>query len=519
MRGRQSVGEQGMHDTQGIDELMVPIRPDQLDSGAVIAQSLDNQWVSARLMKQMIKSGKSLRQVEQRRDTEVRAEYFRSLINAQQVVVNRAYFYNNRAISRDLVEGGGARAAHRKLLASGALVPYLLAERHPTEQPAAHLHVDDIGFAAWRDTFEEMSAADRVRCVRMSWDDQENRDRTRAKLYRPFAAKVQGLTALDLDLLASQVGVARKDITAFRQRLGELVSFSNGLSVRGEPVVRNVLYEEFVCAPGSNVVDGQYDRTKPFAGPIKQLLDLLYSVNLADGLGRYPLTPQGSLRRVVLQEEREMRAGSQVVSDPEALCLFLQRQAFGIVQDHLTPSAVDGLTLGDIWTLRQSASWNAYVEAFSSLSADPLAFHDTVGLVFDRYVQLNKRIVELAAARRQGAQANRWFPVIEVVVTLGGSVFTAVTGDQAWEVIGSVAPIAAGAVGGSVQLVLRNRLEGVREQKFAREIARVRLDSEHEWARFHDLVAGLSGYREEAAPPPQATASTTTRDSDEIFDW
>jgi hypothetical protein len=353
----------------------------------------------------------------------------------------------------------------------------------------------------------------------MSWDDQENRDRTRARLFRQFAAKVQGLTALDLDLLAAQIGVPPEQYGAFRRRLGELVSFSNDLNVRGQSVVRNILYENFVTVPGSDVVDGEYDGTKPFAAPIKQLLDLLYNVNLADALGRFPLTPQGSLRRVVLQEERQIRDDPEVVRDPQALFLFLQKQAFGAVQDHLTPSNVDGLTLGDIWSLRQSAAWNAYIRDFRALTADPVAFHDNVGRVFDRYVGLNHTIVQLAAGHGRRVRSSRWFPVIEVVVTLGGSVFTAITGDQVWEVLGSVAPLAAGPVGGSVQLVLRNRRDGMREQRFAREIARVRLDSEREWATFHDLVSRFGAYRETAAPPPQATAATTTQDNDDLDEW
>jgi hypothetical protein len=189
------------------------------------------------------------------------------------------------------------------------------------------------------------------------------------------------------------------------------------------------------------------------------------------------------------------------------------------VSSRTTPSNVDGLALGDIWSLRQSGPWNAYIRDFGALTADPVAFHDRVGRVFDRYVRLNRTIVELAAARRHRIRSSRWFPVIEVVVTLGGSVFTAITGDQAWEVLGSVAPLAAGPVGGSVQLVLRNRREGMREQRFAREIARVRLDSELEWAAFHDLVSRLSAYRETAAPPPQATAATTTQDNDDLDEW
>ncbi|NGO14808.1 hypothetical protein G5C60_46280 [Streptomyces sp. HC44] len=507
----------------GIDDLMTPIRPDQLDPGAVIAQSLDNQWVPAQLTKKMIERGKSLEQVGEQRRKEVRAEYFRSLINASQVVINRTYFYNNDAISCDLTEGGQARAAHQRLLASGALVPFLLNERTPTEEPAAYLHVNRDGFAGWQRTLDGMRAEDRVQCVRMSWDDPENdranKEATRTRLFQPFAEKVQGLTAKDTEILAAQVGVDRQDADRFRRRLGDVVGFSNDLSVRRQPVVRNVLYEEFVSAPGTNVAEGRYDRNKPFAGEIKQLLDLIYNTNLADALGRYPLTPVGSLRRVVLQEAREARATQGFVQDPEQLLTFLQRQAFAAVQDHLTPSAVDALTLHDIWQLRQSTAWHEYIEAFGALTADPGAFHDSVGQIFDRYVRLNSEILKLARERGR-SRPNQWQPVVEVVVTVGAAVFTAISGNGIWEVVGGVTPLTvSGSVGGSVQLVLRNRLEGRQEQRFAREIATVRLASAQEWSQFHDLVRRLPGYRETANASPSATASATTQDNEDLLEY
>ncbi|MFC4467568.1 hypothetical protein ACFPH6_24075 [Streptomyces xiangluensis] len=512
-----------MADVDNIDDLMTSIRPDQLDPGAVIAQSLDNQWVPAQLAKKMIERGESLEQVRKQRHKEVRAEYFRSLINASQVIINRAYFYNNDAINCDLAEGGLARTAHQKLLASGALVPFLLNERHPAEEPPAYLHAHGDGFTAWQETLDGMGAADRVQCVRMSWDhsenDRDNKEQTRTRLFQPFTEKVQGLTAKDTDILAAQIGVERQDVDRFRRRLGEVVGFSNDLSVRRKPVVRNVLYEEFVSAPGTNVAEGRYDRNKPFAGEIKQLLDLIYNTNLADALGRYPLTPSGSLRRVALQEAREARVTQGFVEDPEQLLTFLQRQAFAAVQDHLTPSAVDALTLHDIWLLRQNSAWHEYVTAFSALTADPGAFHDSVGRVFDRYVRLNSEILKLARGRRQ-ATPNQWLPVVEVVVTLGAAVFTAISGNGIWEVVGGVTPLAVtGSVGGSVQLVLRNRLEGRQEQRFAREIATVRLASAREWSQFHDLVRRLPGYRETANTSPSATASATTQDNEDLLEY
>ncbi|MEU4494848.1 hypothetical protein OG729_20195 [Streptomyces sp. NBC_00210] len=507
----------GTHDR---DDLVVRARPADLDPGAVIAQSLDNQWVSAELTQHMVKKGKSLQDMADLRGNEVRAEYFRSLINTRQVVVNRVFFYNNLAVSRDLVEGGEARRAHQKLLAEGALVPFLLSEREPTDRPRG-VHVDEAAFTAWQDTVEGMPATDRVTCARMSWNDQDNVRDTNSALINPFAAKVQGLTAKDIPLLASQVGVPEEKVPQFAETIGEVVQFSNERRIRDAVVTRNLLYEKFVSVPGSPVSDGRYDKNKPFAGEIKQLLDLIYNVNLADALGMYPLTPIGSLRRVALQEWRDMRAtpSSETIQDPEQLILFLQQQAFAAVQDRLTPSEIDTLTLEDIWLLRQSAPWNRYMKAFRSLTADPAAFHDSVGDVFDRYVKLNSEIVSLASARPgTTAKANSWVPIVEVAVTVGGAVFTAVTGNEGWAVAGSIGAMSTGSFGGSVQLTLRNRLAGRREQKFAREMATVRLDSEAEWRQFHELVQRLPGY-EERVGAPAATSTTTIQEREEIPEY
>ncbi|GGZ32861.1 hypothetical protein [Streptomyces poonensis] len=508
-----------MIDLNGSDSLLTPIEPEQLTRGAVIAQSLDNQWVPADMTKKMIKKGKSLLQVERKRGRQVRAEYFRSLINAEQVVINRAFFYNNRAISRDLTEGGAARAAHQKLLASGALVPFLLAEHDPAEEPPSYLNVDRAALIAWQETVESLPATDRVRCVRLSWDDQENYTRATSRLFQPFSEKVQALSAKQIDLLAEQVGVAPEHINQFRRRLGAVVGFSNELNVKGELVVRNTLYKEFVTAPGTDVVEGVYDGNKEFAGEIKQLLDLIYNVNLADALGRYPLTPVGSLRRIALQEAREARANPALIDDPEQLVVFLRQQMFAAVQDRLTPSALDLLALEDIGTLRDSAVWHGYMRAFNALTDDPAAFSDSVGHVFDRYLTLNKEIVRLADERHRPVAASEWVPVVEVLVTVGSTVYTAISGGGgSWEVYAALGAAAMGPVGGSVQLILRNREAGRREQKFAREIAALRLAGEDECRQLLDLVRRLPGYRGETAGPASpvrpATASTTTQDNE-----
>jgi hypothetical protein len=80
---------------------------DDLDDVAVVAQSLDNQWVRPDLLAKMLKSGLSLTsdKVARERSRQVRAEYIRSLVNSPQVVINRAYIINNPVVRRDFLKG------------------------------------------------------------------------------------------------------------------------------------------------------------------------------------------------------------------------------------------------------------------------------------------------------------------------------------------------------------------------------------------------------------------------------
>ncbi|TDC79087.1 hypothetical protein E1283_03535 [Streptomyces hainanensis] len=466
----------------------------------------------------MLAKRKSLRDVARERDRDVRAEYLRSLINARQLVVNRVYFYNNHAISRDLLQDGAERDAHRRLLADGTLVPFLVGEHEPTDRPQQVDVVEDA-FVAWQETVAGMAASERMTCLRLSWNDERNSRNTRSALVDPFAARVQGLTAKDIPLLADQLGVPARDTGAFAEHIGRIVEWSNARRVRGEAVNRGLLYEEFVTVPGSPVADGRYDRSRPFSGETKQLLDLVYNVNLADALGMYPLTPSGSLRRLVLQEWRDVRvtASGETIRDPEQLAGFLRRLAFATVQDRLTPASLDELTLQDVWRLRQSGAWHAYIAAFTRLTADPAHFEDHIREVFSHYATLNSEIIRLAAERPQ-AGSSRWSPVVEVVITIGGATFSAVSGNEIWALIGGIGSVTADQLGGSVQLMLRNRTTGRREQKFARELATVQLDGLAEWRRLHELVRAIPGYEERPAVGA-ATSSTTIQETYDVPEY
>src|SRR5438270_10134518 len=77
------------------------ISPDGLKTIPVLCQAFDNQWLPRSLLKEAIKAGGITSELAQKREELGRAEYIRSLINGEQVVVNRAFIYNNEIIYRD----------------------------------------------------------------------------------------------------------------------------------------------------------------------------------------------------------------------------------------------------------------------------------------------------------------------------------------------------------------------------------------------------------------------------------
>src|ERR1700722_8101313 len=88
-----------------------------LDPVAVVAQCLDNQWVPADLLATMVERGWSLTTpgVAKRKLQDSRHEYLRALLNSQQVIVNRAFFGNNRVVYQDFLQKGSQRTAFQEM--------------------------------------------------------------------------------------------------------------------------------------------------------------------------------------------------------------------------------------------------------------------------------------------------------------------------------------------------------------------------------------------------------------------
>ena len=92
----------------------------------VIVQALDNQWLPRSLLEQAQRKGQVTGGIDRELGRAVRSQYIRSLINGQQVVINRAYIYNNPVISQDYIDKSSSeREAFKYLLEEGIIVPFL----------------------------------------------------------------------------------------------------------------------------------------------------------------------------------------------------------------------------------------------------------------------------------------------------------------------------------------------------------------------------------------------------------
>ena len=70
------------------------VEPSKLLETATVPQALDNVWLPATVLQKALE-GKSVWSVRDERDQAVKTEWRRSLVYSDQVVVNRAFLFNN----------------------------------------------------------------------------------------------------------------------------------------------------------------------------------------------------------------------------------------------------------------------------------------------------------------------------------------------------------------------------------------------------------------------------------------
>lgn len=450
----------------------IKLLPYQLDQIAVVAQALDNQWLSRGMVERMRRgfahNPMGLADLKSERRSLGRGEYMRALLNSQQLVANRAFLYNTDYVAEDYIQSGETRSAFVELLNQGVIVPYLLEEHSPAEPP---IGVDTTeALSEWQRVCREA----RIQSVRLDWDDTVNKSETK-KLGGRFALWLHSLAIIqqygDLGVLARQVGVSQEQIPAFQRRLRDVSHWAEN---QEGTVFRGAFYKEFITAPGTAVPDGVIDfdaSRKPFASELKQLADLSYTTNLPDALGRYALTPMDSLPRTALQE-LNIKLDQQHHSLSEAdINTLLQREAFSRMTEGLYLRSMAYLTLRDVIELRATDEWAAYIQELRSLLDHPLEFAHRSNVVSARYVKLAERMTDRVKARVRADLLERWSPVAKLVVTIGTSSVALWLNPFGRTAAGTILfDVSEGAVGQVANLTARLIIGGVADRNAEAEL-------------------------------------------------
>lgn len=423
------------------------LEPSDLRPVAVVAQALDNQWVSRALLDEMLRTNKDLQDIAHKRVPVVRAEYLRSLINAEQVVMNRVFLYNTDVVRADYQHAGPGREAFKTLLARGVIVPYLYREPTPIHAP------ENVTVQGAFDEWMRVCSEVQTQCVRLSWDDSENQRKIRGLVgrFRAWAQTInQVATDGDISTFMRDVNVPAEQRAQFEERLRAIARWA----VDADVVSREALYKQFVLADAPDaVLKGMYDSAKPFSKQIKQLADLSYNTNLPDALGRYALTPIDSLPRTALQE-LAIRVGQAARPlRPEELQVLLQRTVFDLIEGGEFVSSMGYLSLPDVLEIRDTDEWKAYIGDLQGLLESPLEFNVRAPTIYNRYIALAGAMTQ-QVRNTPMARLERWIPAVTLVITIGGAVLSAIwnptgigTGGQImYNMVGSVGEDVCGVV-------------------------------------------------------------------------
>jgi hypothetical protein len=431
-----------------------------------------------------------------------RAEYLRSLINSQQVIMNRAFLFNNPVVSQDYSRKGLQREAFKHLLEKEVIVPYLIGENSPVQTPdsgpgAALNFAPAESFSKWQYLCEEV----RLSCIRLSWNPKENFDLLRQRLSVPFNKFVAGANSGNMSQYLQDLGLDPSARDGLSRRLIELARFC--LDLRDQDadrlVTRNELYQAFITA--GNPTERKYDASKPFANEIKQLLDLSYNINLPDALGGYLITPVDSLPRTALQEWRPENIPTTV--DGDQLLTLLKRAAFGLLNQMLNIKSMDRLTLQDICEVRRMDEWNDYIQNMESLLQSPLTFADGGAFqVYKSYERLTAQITNLVSQGGRSALLSSWLPTVELAFYVSGTALSYIwTGhDGVFQLSGQIAGLVGGAAAPVVgRLIIRDRAEKRAQQDLSTSVDFMRAmmpDAINQWGELVRQVRKLPGFQE-----------------------
>ncbi|GAA4241753.1 hypothetical protein GCM10022254_71880 [Actinomadura meridiana] len=409
-----------------------------------VPQSLDNQWFDRELLDRARRAGGVSQNLVREQARRSRREYLRALLNAEKVLVNRAFLYNNPQVYQDFEKKGRNRDAFRQMLEREVIIPLLLSEDGPLPATDPAFQVTK-GLAAWREMAENIMMS----CLRMSWDDHENTALTGA-MSKSFGAFLTGFVQFEAAALRRDFGLDEDEARSALVRLKEVGRWAFDELDAGRPVARQALYEKFVVGEGGDVAGRQYDPGLPHMAVVKQLIDLKYATNVADALDVFTLTPSDSPRRTALQEAlhfRRRQADPVESTNSDELIRLLRNLTFEYVQELLEAvPTLDRLSLADIWQVRNEPEWHAYNSALAGVvnapSIDTLTDPDTGVVEISRayLTMLNK-----AERIRNDSVGGRFGGLTEIAIDIGAITVNTLylpDGSVGYELLGDIASLA-----------------------------------------------------------------------------
>jgi len=426
----------------------------------------------------------------------VRTEYLRALINQRQVIINRAYLYNNQSVFQDYLQLGRNREAFKAFLGEGTIVPYLYDESSPLEPPP--FEVNTKGFSAWQQLCREV----RMYCVRLSWDDAINQKITHMQLARRFHSFAQNIPSGDYEQYLQDLNLDASARDRLRNRFLDLTRTCMTFLEQEKLIARSDLYKTFVTA-GENPTERRYDPTSPFSSEIKQLIDLAYNTYLADALGGYLLTPADSLLRTALQEWEYLAHLPTITSDE--LVKMLQEAIFPLTRGAAYLKSFTILNLQDIQAVRGMDEWRVYIESLEELLNHPLQVAEgKAASVYENYLTFVAGVTELVLQRHPLHAAPLtapWIPVIELVVDIAGAILSATWTLEGpiYQFSGRISPLVGSAPAPVVaRLVIRglDREDIQADVTTAIDFLRCKMQyARQQWADVQRRIQELPGFR------------------------
>jgi hypothetical protein len=332
-----------------------------LSQATVCLQALDNLWLPDGLLDEMKQSGNGTPSgdIIRKKEELVRNELFRALLNAKQIVVNRAAFMNNIALA-NLYKNKRERDAFAALLSQEAILPFVLKEKDPCQRP--DFDIQQESFDAWLSMYKRAKPS----CVRLSWNDEENANEIKKRFFGKFHEY-----GCSLAENGGELGILGKNFGISEDTLKKVINWFTQKSP--DAATRDGFYREFITPYTDDVSSGKINVHKDSSFGLKKLVDLQYCTIFSDALSRYSMTPADSLKRSALVEKMHGTHGViETVDEDEfsqAIIDYVCKAGMTTIYQN-SCLAFDDLSLSDIEEIRNSDAHCAYITGLENFLKD-----------------------------------------------------------------------------------------------------------------------------------------------------